>query len=99
MFYLDLGRERWLFEGNAEDSEQYELYRRMKVISGNDWSKFHSMSNRAWMAFILRELRSRYSKYTKKEQSLYEFLEKIENELDDVSFTLKEVFYKLYNFQ
>lgn len=57
--YHDLSQESWLFHGDADVSDQYEVYRKMKGIVGEDWSRFKPKTNVAWLEHILTALLSK----------------------------------------
>ncbi|ELQ76481.1 Serine/threonine kinase (haspin family) [Trachipleistophora hominis] len=53
--YKDLSPEKELFQGTGD--EQYDVYRQMKRICCNDWSKFNPITNVLWLKYLVGKLR------------------------------------------
>jgi serine/threonine-protein kinase haspin len=55
--FFDLSMDKALFEGDATQEYQYEMYRSMRsAISGGNWVDFHPQTNVVWLHFILHEM-------------------------------------------
>jgi serine/threonine-protein kinase haspin len=55
--FFDLSMDKTLFEGDANQEYQYEMYRSMhSAISGGNWVDFHPQTNVVWLHFILHEM-------------------------------------------
>lgn len=74
MHYRDLALDEWLFEGDAAQSPQYQLYREMRDASGDTWDRFCPGSNLRWIAYVLDQLLVRGSRAGRKERTLYDQL-------------------------
>lgn len=56
LLYCDLSKENWLFEGNSDSCEQYDIYRKMKNLCQSSWAEFHPETNLLWLGHILSSL-------------------------------------------
>ncbi|KAI4292860.1 serine/threonine-protein kinase haspin [Pancytospora philotis] len=56
LVYTDLEDEGWLFDGDGQVDEQFEVYREMRRCSGGDWAAYCPASNGLWMRYIIRKL-------------------------------------------
>ncbi len=54
--YRDLELDDWLFGGDAGESNQYQMYRNMRAITGEDWEGFYPATNTLWIGYIVGEM-------------------------------------------
>lgn len=57
LVYKDLSPEKELFEGTGD--EQYDVYRLMKKICCNEWSKFNPFTNVLWIKYLVNKLKDK----------------------------------------
>ena len=59
----DLSKQEDLFENDAGIDYQFEIYRKMRDLNGNDWETFHPQTNIFWLEYMLHKLIEK--KYTR----------------------------------
>ncbi|XP_067940981.1 uncharacterized protein [Watersipora subatra] len=52
--HFDLADDETLFQGVGD--YQFDVYRQMKDVTGNEWKNFHSITNVLWMRYLLDKL-------------------------------------------
>lgn len=75
VIHRDLSLDPWLFTGEADESSQYEVYRKMRTVMNDVWESYNPQTNLLWCQHILQELLQTASKSLKsKEKQLYDSL-------------------------
>uniref|UniRef100_A0A7E4URC8 non-specific serine/threonine protein kinase n=1 Tax=Panagrellus redivivus TaxID=6233 RepID=A0A7E4URC8_PANRE len=68
--HKDLSQDPCIFEG--EGDPQYQVYRDMRIINGNDWSSYMPETNALWLHYLMDKLFSRFegqlSNFAKKQR-------------------------------
>ena len=54
--FFDLNSDPELFNGDAAEDFQFEVYRTMRTISGGNWHEFHPKTNVAWLEYLADKL-------------------------------------------
>eukprot|EP00127_Corallochytrium_limacisporum_P006217 Clim_evm34s221 gene=Clim_evmTU34s221 len=55
LFYIDMGADETFFEG-PEEEEQFEIYRRMRDIVGDDWTVHRPRTNIMWIQYLVNRI-------------------------------------------
>jgi len=54
--FQDLASDETLFSGDAEVDYQFEVYRKMREETENDWSRFTPKTNVFWIHYLLDKM-------------------------------------------
>lgn len=73
--FRNLAHDEWLFSGDAAESEQYQVYRDMRELVGDNWEGFHPQTNLLWLAHMGRELLERHARLAKREKDRLDLIQ------------------------
>jgi len=97
-YFQNLELDEELFEGDSNEDEQFEVYKKMRQVLGKQWNKNDPKTNVLWIKYLINKLISKtYSRKTSKQHS--KFLNKlkhlrknlIEIEFDSCSQILQQI--------
>ncbi|KAL0265874.1 UNVERIFIED_CONTAM: hypothetical protein PYX00_011591 [Menopon gallinae] len=66
LVYMDLSKKPWLFEGDEGEDEQFGVYKEMRALCGNDWSRFTPMTNVLWIRYIVNKVEKKAARFSLK---------------------------------
>lgn len=93
--FRDLCDDEWLFIGDSSASRQYQIYRDMRELVGEDWKAYHPKTNLLWIAYMTTSLLDKYERFQKKDKELYAKLRTFSKDLMNFE-NCKEAFKALY---
>jgi hypothetical protein len=85
--FRDLNDDAWIFDGNAEIDNQFQVYKEMKQSVGNNWSQQSFQTNISWIRHLIGKIHHRASSPNLKEE-LSALLKRISG-YDSCSFLVK----------
>ncbi|KAF7684690.1 Serine/threonine-protein kinase haspin [Astathelohania contejeani] len=56
VLFTDLNSRGWIFEGDEKVDEQFEIYRQMRNVVGDDWKRYEPLTNKLWLGYLINKL-------------------------------------------
>lgn len=82
LIYTDFSEKifDWLFEGDASEDSQYEVYRAMRAAT-KDWKDFNEINNVIWVRHLFEKVKSKVYEFANDKTNeffvkLFEFMNK-----------------------
>ena len=61
VLYQDLSQDEDLFKGDSSVDFQFEIYRKMRQESNENWAEFHPKTNVFWIDYLLDKMLNKAS--------------------------------------
>lgn len=98
-YYRNLEDEEWIFSGDAELNEQYEVYRQMRAEVKQEWRPFNPRTNILWLRhLVVGMLKGSRRKGSRVDKAALEALADLKDRLTDYpncrTFVKTDAFFK-----